>query len=152
MFWRSSLLDETVGWLRSHAYDVVEFDAGSWASDTDMYDVVALGLNFPDYFGRNLDALNDCISDVASGDYGWRPDSTGLVIVLRAFDAFATVEPRTAQIMLDIFADQARRAILIGNRIICLVQSNDPELTFDPVGAMPVMWNDAEWLNSQRGV
>jgi len=152
MFWRSSLLDETVGWLRAHAYYVVEFNAASWASASDMYDDVALGLNFPDYFGRNLDALNDCMRDVASGDYGWHADATGLVIVLRAFDSFATIDRTTAQIMLDIFADQARCAILIGHRIICLVQSNDPQLTFDPVGAMPVMWNDAEWLNSKRGL
>ena len=54
--------------------------------------------------------------------------------------------------MLDILAGQARTAILIGNRVICLVQSNDPQLTFDPVGAMPVMWNDAEWLNANRGL
>ena len=135
MFWRSSLLDETVGWLRSHAYRVVEFDAGSWSSDADMYDDVALALNFPDYFGRNLDALNDCMRDVASGDYAWDADAnTGLVIVLRAFDAFTGVDRRTAQNMLDIFADQARCAILIGHRIICLVQSNDPRLAFEPGG------------------
>lgn len=152
MFWRSSLLDETVDWLRSHAYHVVEFDAGSWASDADMYDDVALGLNFPDYFGRNLDALNDCMRDVASADCGWDADATGLVIVLKAFDVFTAVDRRTAQIMLDIFADQARRAILIGHRIICLVQSNDPQLAFDPVGAMPVVWNESEWLNSKRGL
>jgi RNAse (barnase) inhibitor barstar len=113
---------------------------------------VAQGLGFPDYFGRNLDALNDCMRDVASCEYGWRPDATGLVIVLRAFDAFARLDRRTAQIMLDILADQARAAILIGNRIICLVQSDDPELTCEPVGAMPVLWNDAEWLDSKRGL
>lgn len=112
-----------------------------------------MALNFPDYFGRNLDALNDCMRDVASGDYGWDADAnTGLVIVLRAFEAFTAVDPRTAQNMLDIFADQARCAILIGHRIICLVQSNDPRLAFEPVGAMPVMWNDAEWLSSNRGL
>ena len=152
MFWRSSLLEETVEWLRSHAYDVVQFDAGSWASAADMYEDVAVGLNFPDYFGRNLHALNDCMSDVASGDYGWQADAAGLAIVLRAFDTFTAVDRRTAQIMLYIFADQARRAILIGNRIICLVQSNDPQLAFEPVGAMPAIWNDAEWLNSKRGL
>ncbi|MGH8960558.1 MAG: PadR family transcriptional regulator [Jatrophihabitantaceae bacterium] len=54
--------------------------------------------------------------------------------------------------MLNTFADQARRAIVVGNRIICLVQSNDPKLTFEPVGTMPVMWNDAEWLDSKRGL
>jgi hypothetical protein len=72
MFWRLSLLDETTEWLRSHAYDVVEFDAASWASAAEMFDDVAAGLDFPDYFGRNLNALNDCMRDVASGQCGWR--------------------------------------------------------------------------------
>lgn len=152
-FWQPSLLDETVGWLRSHHYRVVEFDAASWTSDADMYEDIAAGIDFPDYFGRNLDALNDCMRDVASGAYGWDVDAqTGLVIVLRAFDAFTAVDRKTAQIMLDIFADQARFASLVGHRIICLVQTNDPQLAFEPVGAMPVMWNDAEWLNSKRGL
>ena len=93
-----------------------------------MYDDLAERFHFPDYFGRNLDALNDCMGDVV-----WDDDATGLVIVLTAFDAFATVDRRTAQIMLDIFAGQARHAILNGNRIICLVQSNDPQLTFEPL-------------------
>jgi RNAse (barnase) inhibitor barstar len=117
-----------------------------------MFDDLADRLRFPAYFGRNLDALNDCIRDVASHEYGWPADATGLVIVLRAFDAFATVDRRTAQIMLNIVAHQARTATLFGNRIICLVQSNDPQLSFEPVGAMPVLWNDAELLNSSRGL
>ena len=149
MFWRTSLLDDTLGWLQSHAYHVVEFDAGSWSSDADMYDDVASALDFPDYFGRNLHALNDCMWDVASGAYGWDASvNTGVVIVLRAFDAFTAVDRSTAQNMLDIFAGQARSAI--GHRIICLVQSDDPRLTFEPVGAMRVRWNDAEWLDSKR--
>ena len=152
MFWRSSLLGETVGWLRSHGYEVAEFDAGSWASAGDMLDHLAERLQFPGYFGRNLDALNDCMRDVASREYGWPADAAGLVIVLGAFDAFAAADRRTAQIMLNIIADQARSAILIGNRIICLVQSDDPQLSFEPVGAVPVLWNDAEWLDSSRGL
>jgi hypothetical protein len=95
MFGRSSLLDETIEWMRSHAYDVVEFDAASWASDTEMLDDMAAGLSFPDYFGRNLNALNNCMSDVASCEYGWHADATGLVIVLKAFDAFTSVDRRT---------------------------------------------------------
>lgn len=152
MFWKPSMLEETLDWLRSHAYSVAEFDAGSWASLDDMFTDVAAGLDFPDYFGRNLHAFNDCMGDVASGDYGWHAEATGLVIVLRAFDAFGRIDRRGAQSMLNILADQARCAILIGHRIICLVQSNDPRLAFDPVGAMPVEWNDAEWLDSKRGL
>ena len=151
LFWQPSILAVTVDWLGQHGYDVVSFDAGSWPSSEEMFDDLANGLSFPDYFGRNLDAFNDCMRDVASGDYGWRPDAAGLVIVLKAFDAVVARDRRTAQILLDILAEQARSAILTGNRIITLVQSNDPRLSFEPVGATPVMWNDAEWPAAKRG-
>lgn len=82
MFWRTSLLEETAGWLGSHGCDVAGFDAGTWASAGDMLDDLAERLQFPGYFGRNLDALNDCIADVASREYGWHSDATGLLIVL----------------------------------------------------------------------
>lgn len=152
MFWQAVLLDETVESLVSHGYEVADFDAGRWRSVDQMFDDVAKRLRFPDYFGRNLNALNDCMRDVAACEYGWHAEATGLVIVLRAFDTFTAANRETAQAMLDIFAHQAGRAILSGRRIICLVQSNDPELSFEPVGAMAVSWNDAEWLNSNRGL
>ena len=31
-----------------------------------VYDYLTEELRFPDYFGRNLDALHDCLTDVAS--------------------------------------------------------------------------------------
>ncbi|WP_433045535.1 hypothetical protein [Dactylosporangium sp. CS-033363] len=34
---------------------------------------------------------------------------------------------------------------------MCLVQSNDPNITIEPVGATLVGWNDAEWPNAHRG-
>lgn len=152
MFWKMPVLDETLDWLRVHDYDVVEFDTATWASSVDMVDDMARRLSFPSHSGQNLDALNDCLRDVAAGHYGWRPDAAGLVIVLRAFDRFTAIERTTAQHVLDILANQAHSAILIGNRILCLVQSDDPALDFEPVGAMPVVWNDVEWLKSQRGI
>lgn len=33
---------------------------------------------------------------------------------------------------------------------MCLVHTNNPHIRFEPVGATPVMWNDAEWLASKR--
>jgi len=40
--------------------------------------------------------------------------------------------------------------MLTGHRILALVQTDDPDLRFDPVGAASVVWNDAEWLNASR--
>ena len=33
-------------------------------SISDVYDLFAEAFDFPDYFGRNLDALYDCLTDV----------------------------------------------------------------------------------------
>jgi len=33
---------------------------------------------------------------------------------------------------------------------MCLIHSSDPQIKFAPVGAMPVMWNDAETLDATR--
>ncbi len=149
-FQRAPILDETVEWLRHHEYDVVEFDATTWGSVVDLLDDFADRLAFPDYFGRNLDALNDCLSDVASHDYGWRAEATGLVVVLRNFDAFVALDREVAHRVLAIVADQARSAMLIGNRILCLVHAVDGGTVVDPGGAIPVVWNDAKWRRADQ--
>ncbi len=71
-------------------------------------------------------------------------------MVFTGYDKFVAHCPHGAQATLDIFADQARGAALFGHRMCCLVQSDDPNIRFEPVGAMPVLWNDAEWLDSKR--
>ncbi|MFG3441290.1 barstar family protein [Nonomuraea sp. NPDC047897] len=99
-----------------------------------------------------MNALNDCLDDVASGDYGMSPEATGLVLVLIGYDSFAARCPEVAQRALDIIAWNARSAILVGHRMFCLVQSDDPRIVFQPVGATAVAWNDAEWLDADRRV
>ncbi len=73
------------------------------------------------------------------------------MVAFTGYDRFTRCCPRAAQIVLDIMADRARSALLFGNQVMCLVQTDDPGLRFEPVGAMPVMWNDAEWLDAKRG-
>lgn len=153
MFWDQGVLAASLSWLADHGYQVAEIDVASCQDTETLLDRFAETMNFPDYFGRNLMALNDCMSDVARGDYGadLDPKATGLVLVLRRYDAFATRECRDAHAILDIFAGQARIGALFGHRMMCLVQSDDPHLTFPSVGATTVGWNPAEWLTSKRG-
>jgi RNAse (barnase) inhibitor barstar len=51
-----------------------------------MLDALAQALDFPDYFGRNLDALNDLVNDLPPGEHTltWRSPET-----LRAADPSA---------------------------------------------------------------
>ncbi|MGI5241576.1 barstar family protein [Dactylosporangium sp. CA-139066] len=150
LFRRPEVLDETIGWLGAHGYQITRLNAASWSTERDLHREVAAALEFPDYYGHNLDALNDCMRDVVSQAYGWQPDAAGLVLVFVGYDTFAGHCPRAAQVVLDIMAGHSRGAALIGRRLMCLVQSDDPDLRFEPVGATPVAWNDAEWLDAAR--
>jgi hypothetical protein len=150
LFHRPQVLAESLGWLSAHAYGVVEIDARTARTTPELLDRFAAALDFPDYFGRNLDALNDCLRDVADHAYGFDPTAVGSVLVLRGYDAFARREPADAWRVLDIVARRWQEAALIGHRMMCLVQSDDPDLALRPVGATPVMWNGAEWLVARR--
>jgi hypothetical protein len=151
LFWRRELLDSTLEQLEQHGYQIVSLDAASWTREADMHRAMVEALDFPGYYGHNLNALNDCLRDVVAHDYGARADATGLVVVFTAYDVFARRCPEVAQAVLEIIAIRARAGALVGHRVCCLVQSDDPHICFDPVGARPVLWNDAEWIDSQRG-
>lgn len=150
MFWRPALATAASERLGDVGYDVRATDAAGWGDPSGMHRELAELLDFPDYYGRNLDALNDCLSDVAAGSYGSDPRAGGLVLALWHYDAFARSHAEVAFALLDIFAVQARDAALAGRPMVCLVQSDDPQLSFPPVGARPVSWNGAEWLHDRR--
>jgi hypothetical protein len=150
LFWSPDVLAGTLTWLTEHDYQLVRFDASGWAKQADFHRDVKAALDFPDYYGHNLNAFNDCLGDVAGYQYGADRGATGTVLVFTGYDAFAAREPRAAQIILDIFAHTAQRAMLIGHRMLCLAQSNDANIVFDQVGATPVMWNPAEWQSDLR--
>ena len=150
LFWRTRLVAETTDWLDEHGYQVVRLAAREWTSDRDMHTAVAAALGFPEYYGHNLNALNDCLRDVVSHDYGWSPDSAGLAIVFTCYDAYAARSPQSAHAVLDILADHSRVAMLFGRPLVVLVQSDDPGIRFEPVGASGVRWNDAEWADASR--
>lgn len=146
LYLRRAVLEPDVAWLREHAYTVVELDCLGWGDEKNMHQAMAETLSFPDYYGMNLDALNDCMTDVSV------PVEGGLALVFLRFDAFASRQRRVAQALLDILAQSARRSLLFGRRLLVLVQSDDPRLAFEPVGAMEVGWNRKEWLDESRGV
>lgn len=140
------ILTEDLRWLREHRYHVDYFDAGSWSSTEVAFDELAARLEFPDYFGRNLDALNDCLSELPV------PAESGRVVVLERFDRLYASTTEWAWDLLDIFASQSRGHLLFGERLIVLLQSDDPRLSTRSVGACAVGWNPREWLNSSRGL
>jgi RNAse (barnase) inhibitor barstar len=146
LYLRPAVLDEDLARLRTEGYKMDEFDCSKWHAEADFHADVAVRLAFPDYYGRNLDAFNDCIGEIEV------PDSGGRAIVLRRFDSFARREPRVAQVVLDILASASWHCLLFGRRLLALVQSDDPRIQFEPIGAHPALWNPREWMDKNRGL
>jgi len=152
LYWRPEILTATTDRLAGHGYHLVSLDASGWATPAQFHHDVAAALDFPDYYGRNLDALNDCLGDVVDRAYGWPADAAGLALVFWHYDHLAASAPDLAQAVLDIIANQSRAALVFGRRLLCLVHSDDATIRFQPVGARPVNWNDAEWSDQKRGL
>lgn len=151
LFWRERLLAQAADRLEGHGFRVIRLAADRWESERDMHRAMAAALGFPDDHGHNLDALNDRLGEVACyGGHDGPDDGAGLVLALSGYDRFAAACPRAAQNVLDIVADQAREAAELSRRLIALVQSGDPRIRFEPVGATPVRWNDDEALEAHR--
>lgn len=140
LYWKKEILETDLTWFKCENYSIVDFDCKKWTSENEMHKQLRSKLIFPDYYGENWDALNDCLSDFEISD-------TGQIVVFRHLDNFDINRVHT---LLDIFARNSRLQMLFGKRLIVLAQVDNANYQIDYVGATPVMWNGAEWLDSNR--
>lgn len=152
LYWRPEALKMDLNWLESNDYEIVEFDAANWSSEEQMHDALRARLSFPYYYGKNLDALNDCLSNDLVV-----PESGGLALVFQHYDQFAKVDPATdskdkslAETVLHIFARAVRYHMLFGRRLLILVQSDDPQIGLADLATFSASWNPREWPNKSR--
>ena len=71
-----SLLNDHHIDFNSLGFSVMTGSVGNISSNSDLFSVVASAMEFPDYFGNNWDALNDCLRDME-----WMP-AAGYLLVL----------------------------------------------------------------------
>ncbi|UTT51201.1 barstar family protein [Rhodococcus gordoniae] len=114
--------------LTDLGYITHEIDAATWTTVEDMHTTFAQTMSFPAYYGRNLDAFNDVLRDVATFDYGSDPVSTGTVLAIAHYDTLVDLDRYTAEKVLHIFAVQARMAGLYGHPMLCLVHTQATDL------------------------
>ena len=81
---------------------LIACDLASCTDKAGFLACVAAALRFPDWFGRNWDALADCL-----GDMGWLP-AEGYVIVLANADRFRAAAEADFDTALEIFDEAAQ--------------------------------------------
>jgi RNAse (barnase) inhibitor barstar len=75
-----------------------QLDVASIELSNDVFGVLAKSLDFPEWFGRNWDALEDCLSDLS-----WRR-AGGYVLLFRNFEA---LDQDQLGILIDVLASSA---------------------------------------------
>ena len=119
LFYHPAVMRDKTHVLASLGYHVVQLDCS--VERNTFHTLVAEALHFPSYYGRNMDALNDCMRDVATRDYGVPMSATGLVIALWHID-----QCDYADSLLSILWFQSLYAALFGNRMLVWAQTSDP--------------------------
>jgi RNAse (barnase) inhibitor barstar len=146
-YWQPTLLEQDCLRLEAIGYQVDRFNCLEWVDEATMHKQFKERLGFPDYYGKNLDAFNDCISwDIHV------PDRTGRALVLNRFDAFYAIEPRVAWHILDMVARSTYRHLVRGRRFFVFLQSDDPQFDVKHVGCPHIQWNGKESMNKARGL
>ncbi|MBP9103646.1 MAG: barstar family protein [Chitinophagaceae bacterium] len=140
LYYQQAVLKKDIDWFEKNNFEIIDFDCTNWTEIKIIHKDISDHLGFPQYYGESFDALNDCLSD-------FDISSSGLLIIFRHFQF---VEKKVANILLDIFANNSRRHILFGEKLLTLVQVDNPDYEIESVGSCPISWNESEWLNSKR--
>jgi RNAse (barnase) inhibitor barstar len=69
-------------------------------SKDDFYTAVAAAMSFPDWFGRNLDALADCLRDLS-----WLPAGEH-VLVWSSASVFRDADPQGYRAVAEVLTDR----------------------------------------------
>jgi RNAse (barnase) inhibitor barstar len=134
LYLKPSILDAELVWFRSEGFQIAEMDCENFSSEKEFHAQLKVGLKFPDYYGRNMNALDDCLSDLTIKE-------PGFLMVYRHYDSLSA---DFAYTVLEEFANASRLHMLFGRKLITLIQVNDPHYSLPPVGGCPLIWNRRE--------
>jgi RNAse (barnase) inhibitor barstar len=146
LYHKHQVLTEHTAWLVRESYQLRELDANAWKDARAFHEDVKRVFAFPNHYAHNLASLVDALTELEIGPGG------AVAVQIRRYDRFVKAEPHLAWSVLDALETTSRRLLLTGRRLLSLVQSDDPRIKFERVGAMPVNWNPREWLDADRGL
>lgn len=147
LYLSDAVLDSDLAWLAARGYRVDRVECGGIRTESEFHRVIAEALSFPPHYGENLDALDDCMSDLTFDGV------TGRVIVLADVDELHAQQPDFTGVCIDILEERSRHAMLFGDRMLVVAKVRDA--WFNAIPRSPrnsLAWNSKEWLSARRGV
>jgi hypothetical protein len=145
-YFRRSFFDADAAWLKNNGYAVHVVDC----TDRSRFEwEMTRVLKFKENFGYepwkgNLDALNDGFYCLEFGTLA------GIALCLNRFDMLFANDPRLATGVLDVIESNSRTFMLTGQRLLALVQTDEPLIRIGPLGGHEPHWNENEWSIESR--
>ena len=100
--YRVAQSDEILDATRGSELDVARIDFAGASDKEQLLAQIASALAFPHWFGRNWDALEDCLSDLA-----WR-GAGGHLLLIEGFEGVRARRPDDFGVLLDILESSAQ--------------------------------------------
>ena len=138
------VLEDDIRKLVAEAFDIRRLDAAKWGVGVDPHADLQGALGLPAYYGKNLNALRDCMQDLIITDDG------GMAVILADFDDFARRERDFARGILDAFAYGSRFLQVFGKTLLVMVHTKNPDVDFGELGAVTAWWNEKEFVRADR--
>ena len=80
-----------------HGWTSIVVDLAGVGAKAGLLELIASAARFPEYTGRNWDALQDAV-----GDLSWLGPTDGYLLVLQGWDGFAAADPADAQVLTSV--------------------------------------------------
>ncbi|MWA09807.1 barstar family protein [Streptomyces sp. BA2] len=91
--------------VRAAGLGTVSLDLRGVSDKAAFMERCARALELPDWFGRNWDALADCLTDL-----GWAPAAPGRLLVVTGWQEYAEAAPQEWIVAQEVFADAVEYA------------------------------------------
>jgi hypothetical protein len=98
----------------------VYLDGVAVESKSEFLDRIGTAFDFPDHYGRNFDALADCLHDVVAGD------SAGTVLLYDGWGPFARADERAFSVALSVLGARVNEDR--GGPFAVLLRGEGPDL------------------------
>lgn len=94
----SQLSDSDEALAAAQGHPIVKVDFTGVDAKASMMDALARDLNFGDYFGKNFDALQECLGDLS--------DDAQVIAIVNG-GQLSTADPATVSTLNEVFSDDA---------------------------------------------
>ncbi len=142
-FYKTEIFQKYIQSILNEGITVFSFDAEKWTSVDIFYSELSGKMNFPHYFGKNLDALNDCLSEMCGEKFA---------ICILNYEFFWNTYPREAKILLELIQSNCWHSLKIDSVMLALIQVNIPDFIPPKLEIFSAYWNKMEWSNKSRGL